>query len=70
MRNLSFEVTFIGESEKLDKDIIEGNIKAPFLYGGPESLVGDKLKFKELFSQLHYRQSVAVVCDEVHTVVH
>ena len=69
MRNLGFEVSFIGESEKLDKDIIEGNIKAQFLYGGPESLVGD-IKFKELFSQLHYRKSVAIVCDEVHTVVH
>ena len=35
--NLSFEVAFIGESEKLVKDIIEGIIKAKFLYGSPES---------------------------------
>ena len=70
LRNLGFEVAFIGESEKLDNDIIEGNIKAQFLYGSPESIVGD-IKFKDMFSQLHYRQNVAaILCDEVHTVVH
>ena len=70
LRNLGFEVAFTGESEKLDKDIIEGNIKAQFLYGSPESLVGD-IKFKGMFTQLHYRRNVvAIVCDEVHTVVH
>jgi len=70
LRNLGFEVAFIGESEKLDNDIIEGNINAQFLYGSPESIVGD-IKFKDMFSQLHYRQNVAaIVCDEVHTVVH
>ena len=70
LRNLGFQVAFIGESEKLDNDIIEGNIKPQFLYGGPESIVGD-IKFKDMFSQLHYRQNVgAIVCDEVHTVVH
>ena len=37
LRNLGFEVAFTGESEKLDKDIIEGNIKAEFLFGSPES---------------------------------
>ena len=58
--NLGFEVAFIGEG-----DIIEGNIKAQFLYGSPESIVGD-IKFKEMFSHLHYRQNVAaIVCDEV-----
>jgi len=46
LRNLGFEVAFTGESEKLDKYIIEGNIKA-----SPESLVGD-IKFKEMFSQM------------------
>ena len=70
LRNLGFEVAFTGESEKLDKDIIEGNIKAQFLYGSPESLVGD-IKFKGMFTQLHYRRNVvAIVCHEVHTVVH
>lgn len=45
--------------------IIEGNIKAQFLYGSPESIVGD-IKFKEMSSHLHYRQNVAaIVCDEV-----
>jgi len=63
--NLGFEVAFTGESEKLDKYIIEGNIKA-----SSESLVGDK-KFKDMFSELHYRRNVvANVCDEVHIVVH
>ena len=65
MRNLGFEVAFTAESEKLEKYMIEGNIKA-----SPESLVGD-IKFKEMFSQLHYRRNVVVtVCDEVHIVVH
>jgi len=65
LRNPGFEVAFNGESEKLDKYIIEGNIKA-----SPESLVGD-IKFKEMFTQLHYRRNVvAIVCDEVHIVVH
>ena len=53
LRNLGFEVAFIGESEKLDNDIIEGNIKAQFLYGSPESIVGD-IKFKDMFSQLQF----------------
>ena len=59
LRSLGFEVAFIGES-----DIIERNIKAHFLYGSPESIVGD-IKFKEMFSPLHYGQNVApIVCDE------
>jgi len=61
LTNLGFEVAFIGEGS-----IIEGNIKAQFLYGSPESIVGD-IKFKEMFSHLHYRQNVAaIVCDKVH----
>ena len=60
LTNLSFEVAFIGEG-----DIIEGNMKAQFLYGSPESIVRD-IKFKEMFSHLHYRQNVAaIVCGEV-----
>ena len=60
LTNLRFEVALIGEG-----DIIEGNIKAQFLYGSPESIVGD-IKFKEMFSHLHYRQNVAaIVCDKV-----
>ena len=70
LRNAGFEVAFIGESKKLDKVIVKGNIKAQFLYGSLESIVGD-IKFKEMFSQLHYRRNVvAIVCEEVHTVVH
>ena len=60
LTNLGFEVAFTGEG-----DIIEGNIKAQFLYGSPELIVGD-IKFKEMFLHLHYRQNVAaIVCDEV-----
>ena len=70
LRSLCFEAAFIGQSEKQDRDIIEGKGKAQFLYGSPESFVGDT-KFREVFSLLHYRHNVvAVVCDEVHTVVH
>ena len=70
MRSHGFEAAFIGESAKKDNDIFEGKIKCHFLYGRPESFVGD-IKFQEMFSQQHYSQNVvAVVCDEVHTVVH
>ena len=70
LRSHGFEAAFIGESAKQDNDIFEGKIKCHFLYGSPESFVGD-IKFREMFSQQHYRQNVvAVVCDEVHTVVH
>ena len=70
LTSLGFEAAFIRESEKQDKDIIEGKVKSQFLYGSPESVVGDT-KFRETFSQLHYRHNVvAVVCDEVHTVIH
>lgn len=70
LRSHGFEAAFIGESAKQDNDIFEGKIKCHFLYGSPESFVGD-IKFRKMFSQQHYRQNVvAVVCDEVHTVVH
>ena len=70
LRSLGFEAAFIGENEKRDKDIVEGKVKCQFLYGSPESFVGDR-KFKEMFFQPQYRRNVvAVVCDEVHTVVH
>ena len=69
LRSHGFEAAFIGESAKQD-NIFESKIKCHFLYGSPESFVGD-IKFREMFSQQHYRQNVvAVVCDEVHTVVH
>ena len=40
-----------------------------FLFGSPESLAGDS-RFRDMFSQDFYRRNtVAIVCDEVHTVV-
>ncbi|CAH3030575.1 unnamed protein product [Porites evermanni] len=70
LRSHGFEAAFIGESAKQDNDIFEGKIKCHFLYGSPESFFGD-IKFQEMFPQQHYSQNVvAVVCDEVHTVVH
>ncbi|KAL9977790.1 hypothetical protein ACROYT_G015233 [Oculina patagonica] len=70
LRSLGLKATFIGESDKQDKDIIKGNANAQLLYGSPEAFVGEA-KFREMFSTPHYRQNVvAVVCDEVHTVIH
>ena len=70
LSSLGFEAAFIGENEKRDKYIVERKVKFQFLYGSPESFVADR-RLKETFSQPQYRRNVvAVVCDEVHTVVH
>ena len=70
LRSHGLEAALIGESAKQDNDIFEGKIKCHFLHGSPESFVG-YIKFLEMFSQQHYWQNVvAVVCDQVHTVVH
>ena len=39
------------------------------MYGSPESLIGDE-KFRAMFSKSFYQKNtVAVVCDEVHAAV-
>lgn len=70
LRSLGLEVAFIGESKKLDKDIIMGKLNAQLLYGSAGEYIGEA-KFREMFLMLHYRRKVvAVVCDKGHTVVH
>ena len=66
------KAAFVGESAEIDKRIIEGTAEIDLLYGSPESFVGDDTcKFRGMFSNDFFRKNaVAVVCDEVHTVVH
>jgi len=70
LRSLGLKAAFVGESAEIDKRIIEGTAEIDILYGSPESFVGDD-KFRGMFSNdLFRKNAVAVVCDEVHTVVH
>lgn len=70
LRSLGFKATFIGESNENDERICAGIPAVDFVYGSPESFVGDE-KYRRMFSNQFYRRNVAaVVCDEVHTVVH
>ena len=70
LRSLGLKAAFVGESAENDKKIIEGTAEIDLLYGSPESFVGDD-KFRGMFSNDFFRRNtVAVVYDEVHTVVH
>ena len=70
LSSLGLKFAFLGESAEMDKTIIEGSAEIDLLYGSPESFVGDD-KFQGMFSNDFFRKNaVAVVCDEVHTVVH
>ena len=70
LRSLGLKVAFAGESAEIDKRIIEGTAEIDILYGSPESFVGDD-KFRGMLSNDLFRKNAfAVVCDEVHTVVH
>ena len=70
LRSLGVKAGYIGESKKSDRDILDGKGDYSLLYGSPESLTGDE-KFREMFSMEFYQKNtVAVVCDEVHTAVH
>ena len=69
LRSRSFAAAYIGESNDKDRSIIHGQGNFNFVYGSPESLAGDT-RFRDMFSQDFYRKNtVAIVCDEVHTVV-
>ena len=73
LRSIWIQAAYIGESKTKDAEILngEGVFSLLFaLFGSLESLTGDK-KFREMFSKEFYRKNtVAVVCDEVHTAVH
>ena len=69
LRSLGLKAAFVGESDEINKQIIEGSVQIDILYGSPESFVGDD-KFRQMFANDMFRKNVvAVVCDEVHTVV-
>jgi len=69
-RSLGLKAAFVGESAEIDKRIIEGTAEIDLLCGSPESFVGED-KFRGMFSNDFFRKNaVAVVCDEVQTVVH
>ena len=60
---------YIVESNDQDRNIIDGQGNFNFVYGSPESLAGD-CRFRDMFSQDFYRRNtVAIVCDEVPTLV-
>lgn len=70
LTSLVLKAAFVGGSAEIDKRIIEGTAEIDLLYGSPESFVGDD-KFRGMLSNdLFRKNAVAVVCDEVHTVVH
>ena len=70
LRSIGIEAAYIGESKTKDAEILNGEGTFSLLFGSPESLTGDK-KFREMFSKEFYQKNtVAVVCDEVHTAVH
>ena len=64
------KAAFVGESAEIDKRIIKGTAEIDILHGSPESFAGVD-KFQRMFSNdLFRKNAVAVLCDEVHTVVH
>ncbi|XP_068671320.1 ATP-dependent DNA helicase RecQ-like [Montipora foliosa] len=70
LRSLGLEAAFVGEIAENDKKIIQGTVEIDLLYGRPESFVSDD-KFRGMFSNDFFRRNtVAVVYDKVHTVVH
>lgn len=69
LRSPGFAAAYIGESNDKDRSIIDGQGNFNFVYGSPESLAGDS-RFWDMFSLDFYRRNtVAIVCDEVHTVI-
>ncbi|KAL9976770.1 hypothetical protein ACROYT_G014100 [Oculina patagonica] len=70
IRSLGLKAAFVGESSETDQRIVEGTAEIELLYGSPKSFVGD-VKFRGMFAKDFYRKNVvALVCDELHTVVH
>ena len=69
LRSRGFAAAYIGESNDKDRSIIHGQGNFNFVYGSPESLADDS-RFRDMFSQDFYRKNtLAIVCDQVHTVV-
>ncbi|XP_068726455.1 putative ATP-dependent DNA helicase Q1 [Montipora capricornis] len=70
LRSIGIQAAYIGESKTKDAEILNEEGALSLLFGSPESLTGDR-KFREMFSKKFYQENtVAVVCDEVHTAVH
>ena len=70
LRSTGIQAAYIGESKTKVAEILNGEGAFSLLFGSPESLTGDK-KFREMFTKEFYQKNtVAVVCDEVHTAVH
>ena len=70
LRSNGIQAPYIGESKTKDAEILNGEGAFSLLFGSPESLTGDT-KFRKMFSkEFCQNNTVAVVCDEVHTAVH
>jgi len=69
LRSRGLAAAYIGESNDNDRNVIDGQGNFNFVYGSPESLACDR-RFRDMFFQDFFRRNtVAIVCDEVHTVV-
>ena len=70
LRSLRIGAAFTVENKTKDQEISDGQGGFALLFASPESLIGDE-KFKAMFLKSFYQKNtVAVVCDEVHTAVH
>ena len=67
LRSRGLAAAYFGESNDKDRNIIDGQENFNFVGGSPESLAGDS-RFRDMFSHNFYRRNtVAIVCDEMHT---
>ena len=51
LRSLNLKAGYVGESDELDKRIINGTAQIDLLYGSPESFVGEE-KIRGMFSNM------------------
>ena len=55
VRSLGLKAGYVGESDELDKRIINSTAQIDLLYGSPESFVGEE-KIRGMFSNMFYRK--------------
>ncbi|CAH3188689.1 unnamed protein product, partial [Porites evermanni] len=56
-KSLGSKAGYVGESDELDKGIINGTAQINLLYGSPESFVGEE-KIRGMFSNMFYRKNL------------
>ena len=69
LQEKGIRATSVGNSEQTDDVLAEGTTAYSIVFGSLECLVGNEV-FRNMFSYDKYRRNVvAVICDEVYTVV-